>query len=319
MGLEEHHLCLRVSFLREHTEKGYGTRGSGRVAERRVERNDSPSVQWGLVLRKILAMLQNPSPWLTPDVIPIPALVSPQMPCLPWSHLCLPPPTVSEAACQHQLSCWNLPSESSLSPWYSGCPAPAHLHSPDFSPAIPWYAATGPENLWFPTALYWLLWCPFCCAEYSPRCHLPSFLRPTHHSSCSPGLDLATPLLLHGSLPIQMGTPEDESRLDQAAWACCVALVNVLKLCPSASHSKASPRVLRSEIRGPFSSGPAVLRQTLWWGRPAGDVRWAVPICLPCRDSVSWTKKLDEFASLWHVDWLSLEGQGYRARCPPWC
>lgn len=92
MGLEEHRLCLSVSFLREHTEKGHGTRGSGRVAERRVERNDSPSVQRGLVLRIILAMLQNPSPWLTPDVMP--ALVLPVPPSPHYLRSSLPTPAV---------------------------------------------------------------------------------------------------------------------------------------------------------------------------------------------------------------------------------
>lgn len=92
MGLEKHHLSLSVSFLGEHTEKGHGTRGSGRVAERRVERNDRPSVQWGLVLRKILAMLRNPSPWLTPDAVP--ALVSPVPPSPHYLRSSLPTPAV---------------------------------------------------------------------------------------------------------------------------------------------------------------------------------------------------------------------------------
>lgn len=173
------------------------------------------------------------------------------MSCLPWSYLCLPPPTISEAACQHQLSCWNLPSESSLSPWYSGCPAPAHRHSQTPPQPCPGMQQQAGRTCGFPQ-----LSAGFCSV---PSAVLSTHLDVTspassdpYTSSCSTGLDLAAPLLLHGSLPGQMETPEDESRLDQAAWACCAALVNMLKLCPSASHSKASPRVLRSEVRGPF-------------------------------------------------------------------
>lgn len=65
----------------------------------------------------------------------------------------------------------------------------------------------------------------------------PPQLPQTHTPLPAPGLDLAAPLLLHGSLPSQIGTPEDESRLDREAWACCVALANVLKLCMSPRHT----------------------------------------------------------------------------------
>lgn len=91
MGLEDPHMP-RVTFLREHTEKSYGTRGSGRVAEIEGRENDSPSVQWGLVLRKILAMLRNPSPWLTTDAVP--ALVSPVPPSPHYLRSSLPTPAV---------------------------------------------------------------------------------------------------------------------------------------------------------------------------------------------------------------------------------
>ena len=59
----------------------------------------------------------------------------------------------------------------------------------------------------------------------------------THTPLPAPGLDLAAPLLLHGSLGDQIGTPEDESRLGPAAWACCAALANALKLSVSPHHT----------------------------------------------------------------------------------
>lgn len=42
MGLGEYLLCLRVSSLREHTERGHGSKGSPKVGDRRVGRE----VRW---------------------------------------------------------------------------------------------------------------------------------------------------------------------------------------------------------------------------------------------------------------------------------
>lgn len=152
----------------EHTDKGHGTKGSSRGWERKVGRDDSHSVQWGLVPRKFLAIQQNPSPSSHILLSLHPALVSPVPPSL----------TISEAACQHQMSCWNLPSKSQSLPLVlrvSRLGPPPFL---DSAPALPWYSHL--QSLWFPTSPPLAsAHCPLCSVEYSPRCHLPGFFRPT--------------------------------------------------------------------------------------------------------------------------------------------
>lgn len=89
------------------------------------------------MLRKVLATLQNPSPWFTRTPF---SFLSHQMPSLPWSHLG-PSPTVWGLSQKQPPRCpaGTCPLNTSLSPWHSGWPESAHLHSqtpPQLGPGI---------------------------------------------------------------------------------------------------------------------------------------------------------------------------------------
>lgn len=178
------------------------TKGGSRGGVRRMGRVTACqcSRDWNLSPGRTV----NPKSWFTPHRFPfLSHLVSPVPPS----------PTVSEAAFQHQMSCWNLPSKSqSLPPGYSGCPESTHLHSrtpPQLCPGSHPCRACG-----FPPALCWL---PHSVSSALLSNQLdvtsPDSSDPHSYSSYSSGLDLAVP----GCPTALTRTPKDERRLRQAA------------------------------------------------------------------------------------------------------